>query len=154
MNRQEFDLLVRRGNAYLDTTAFRPIDGVIRWSSSESWYHFLTKCEVVRLLKSGVPAQMIQMILNDAEDSILMQNRIEKLKISEGECSIEKNNPVVYTEARLKSGNLRTDVFLISSEEKLVAVEIADRETDKQLEEKRKKYFDIGIDFYSIRVER
>lgn len=137
---------------------YTPIEGVIRWSTGESWKHYLAKCIIVRQLKEGVPPSALNytwhrvfgkygISLDNSADKIVIKLHTKKLKKWE--------KPKIYTEARF--GRVTADVFVSASVDGRAVIEIAGSEEDESLEKKEREYKKsflgkLGIKMYVVRV--
>jgi len=147
LNKQQFNQLDRVTLRKLDI-AFRPIEGVIRWSRGENWKHYLAKCVIVRLLKQGVlPTMFDALFIRDVlftgwnEPKFLNLNspRLKKWQV-----------PKVYTEARFSS-KIIADILAITIDG-VYAIEIIESETEKSLKRKRRNYTNLGIEMIEVRI--
>lgn len=161
MNEQELNRMHRESFKLLDWKSYRPVEGVIRWSKSESWEHYIAKCVIVRLLKEGI-------FFDHLEELFVWNHFITEKKIYWTEVPLElflesiiplKNKlkkyeiPKIFTEARF-SKRLIADVFVAASLEGRAVIEIADTETEKELERKKRNYMNMrkDIKFLVIRI--
>ncbi len=137
MNDNEFYSLLWDTKNKLDI-ACNTIDGAIRWSTGESWEHYMIKCKIVRLLKEKVMPYLI-------EDALKDMKNYKKL--------IDKDNktPTVYTEAIFPK-DLRADILAITDEGVFV-IEIAKSEEKESLERKEKLFKELDIEMIEIRVK-
>lgn len=142
MNQTEFSIMHIESKDML----MRPYkEGWISWSLTESMEHYLTKCKIVRLLKAGMPT----LDLERWTSYYLWSQDIPKLKPSQ--------RPKLYCEAKF-AGRTKTkythraDIFVAASLEGRVVIEIADTESEKSIERKRKYFEKRGIKFYVVRI--
>lgn len=154
MNKNKFEKIKREAIGLLDSQAFRPVEGVIRYSLSESWEHFILKCKIVRALKAGVPSYYLQKWIDENKRLLFYSSNVKAWKKG---TKMMKNKlkrwekHIIFTEARFKK-NLRSDIFLVSSREGMVAIEIAKSENKKSLDRKKRKYKSIGVKFSFVKL--
>jgi len=161
MNKQDLNQMHRGSFQMLDWKAYRPVEGIIRWSKSESWEHYIGKCIIVRLLKEGIPSNMLNeyfhnfpIFIGEDDDPCLTYQLgiLSKKFVSLHNQKLKKwEIPKIYTEARF-SKRLRGDIFVAASVEGRIVIEIADTETKKQLEWKERAYKNMGIGFLVVRI--
>ena len=140
MNQKEFENEKRRVYGLLETDAYRPINGIIRFSRGENYSHFRKKSDVVWLLNDGVLPEYL--------DSALRELRNNRPYGPYRESFTGWAKPVIITEARFSS-RLRTDV-LYQNIYGTYAIEIVKSESEKSLRRKEKLYNEMKIKFISI----
>ena len=124
-----------------------PKEQAIYWSKGEGWGHYIAKCLIVRLLKEGVPVNLIL----DAMGEFMYAH--VNLRFITNKYKVKHKNwelPKVFTEA--KFGKQTADIFISSSLEGRAVIEIVDNEVDKSIERKKKYFKGKKIAFYVVKV--
>ena len=147
MNKTEFTKLHKWAYDLLDYSAYRPVEGVIRWSLSESPSHFLTKCMIIRQLKRGIHPTDVEFPINIFGGFAVIPI-IEPKKM--GISGSKWRRPKIYTEARF-SKRLRADILAVTTAGAYV-IEIADTETKKEIDRKHALYNKMGLKFIEVRI--
>ena len=132
---------------FLEKNAYRPVDGIIRWSRGENWNHYLTKCIIVRMIKEGIDPVSASLFVRKQREIKLLSSFIKDNK----EPFPNWATPIIYTEAIFKK-NKRADVLTITRDGTYV-IEIAESEGKKSLIKKEKYYKSLSIRFVSVLLE-
>jgi len=134
MNKLLLETEKRRVIELLDTQSYRPIDKIIRWSTSESHPHFIKKCVISRAIVEGFPPEFLV-----AKIPAYVPIKLKSWA-----------TPLVITEARFSS-RLRTDILVVSIEGTF-AIEIAETESEASIKKKRRAYNNMEIELIEIRI--
>lgn len=153
MNRKELELK-RRENLRLLDTGYRPKINAVELNINNSIKHEAAKFYISWMIRKGVPIDsMLVTIYKGVATHKLKRPRdidlAEYITDNFGQKFSRKwQRPQIVTEARF-SKRLRADIFVLDTGE---VIEIAQTESERSLNRKRKIYENMGLKFYVVRV--